>query len=135
MKHYEGKRSVSYKEIPRAAHRCNPDWRCPVCGASPSELLERDPLVIEGVRCSMCHFPFSLSTTGSIKGVKHRPVNALNNDWLEAWRILYVGSSKSGRLTQELMEAIDDPRQVVEDRHAAMKRWKEDDPNWKAIKS
>ena len=129
------KRTDQTKEIPRAAQRANPDWRCPVCGAPPSELLECDELEIEAVRCSICMFTFSLSTKGTIKGVKRPPVNALNDDWLRAWKIIFPGTNRNGEMTLRVMESVDDPRTLIELREHSMKSWKEDDPNWNAIKS
>lgn len=107
-------RETKLKEFPRPAYRADESWRCPVCGAPPSYLVNKDPILEESVYCSGCGFPFSLSVRKFPKGKKAMPVPALNDLWVKAWGIVYRQYRGGGMVTRRIIAATKDPMIIIE---------------------
>ena len=116
------------KEFPRPAYRADESWRCPVCGASPGYLVNKDPILEESVYCSDCGFPFSLSVRKFPKGKKAMPVPALNALWIKAWRIVYRQYQCDATITRRIIAATKDPMIIIEAEEKLLKQAKEGEP-------
>lgn len=96
-----------------------------MCGAPPSQLVSVNETLPEATRCSICNFPFSLSTAKLPKGQKLFPLPALNDDWVKAWKIVWAELGHDGRATHRVMTSISDPLVIIESHERAKRERKE----------
>jgi len=80
-----------------------PEWQCVICGARPVALVWEHEGRSNAVKCSVCHFPYTVGTV--LRTPRHDlvPKPAYGIRWQEVWCRAWRYYEK-GRLAREFVE-------------------------------
>ena len=65
-------------------------WKCPVCEAGRMDLQFISEKTPEAIACFRCSLPFSMPHTNKAPPYGCRPLPAVSDDWVTAWKLAYA---------------------------------------------